>query len=367
MVCSPALTLNRAVKDLRQPRTPNPKPRTRKNMGESNDILLAVENLQVHFVGEGPAARAVDGVDFQIRRRETVCIVGESGCGKTVTALAILGLLKQPPAAVAGGRVTFDGLSLLDLPSSQMRAIRGKRIAMVFQEPMTSLNPVFTIGDQVAEAVLVHERVSGAVAQRRMIQLLNDVGIPDPQKRLGDYPHQLSGGQRQRVMIAMALACNPDLIIADEPTTALDVTVQAQVLSLLKKLKQSKNMAIQYITHDLGVVAAIADRVYVMYAGVVVEQGPADIIFGHARHPYTMALLDALPTKEKRGRRLYSIPGSVPHPAFKPRGCPFHPRCEHCQPSCETEFPGLCDYGKGHEARCPILFVADRRDKRGNP
>jgi peptide/nickel transport system ATP-binding protein len=332
-------------------------------MDQSNDILLAVENLQVHFTGDGPVARAVDGVDFQVRRQETVCLVGESGCGKTVTALAILGLLKQPPATIAGGRVSFDGQSLLDMPPAQMLAIRGKRIAMVFQEPMTSLNPVFTISDQIGEAVLVHERVSEEEIRRRTIQLLDDVGIVDPQRRLGDYPHQLSGGQRQRVMIAMALACEPDLIIADEPTTALDVTVQAQILSLLKKLKQDKNMAIQYITHDLGVVAAIADQVYVMYAGVVVEQGTTGMIFGHARHPYTMALLDALPTKEKRGRRLYSIPGSVPHPAFRPEGCPFHPRCKYRERSCETQFPALCDYGRGHKARCPILFAARDRDE----
>jgi peptide/nickel transport system ATP-binding protein/oligopeptide transport system ATP-binding protein len=330
-------------------------------MGQSNDILLSVENLQVHFIGDGPVARAVDGVDFNVHRQETVCLVGESGCGKTVTALAILGLLKQPPAAIAGGRITFDGQSLLELSPDELRALRGKRIAMVFQEPMTSLNPVFTIGDQIGEAVLTHERVSVEETRRRTIQLLDDVGIVDPQGRLGDYPHQLSGGQRQRVMIAMALACEPDLIIADEPTTALDVTVQAQILSLLKKLKQDKNMAIQYITHDLGVVAAIADRVYVMYAGVVVEQGTTGIIFGDARHPYTMALLDSLPTKKKRGQRLYSIPGSVPHPAYRPTGCPFHPRCKYHQPSCEKAFPELCDYGRGHKARCPILFEAQGR------
>jgi peptide/nickel transport system ATP-binding protein/oligopeptide transport system ATP-binding protein len=326
-------------------------------MDQPNDILLSVENLKVHFVGDGPVARAVDGVDFQVRRQETVCIVGESGCGKTVTALAILGLLKQPPAAIAGGRITFDGHSLLDMSAARMRALRGKRIAMVFQEPMTSLNPVFTIGDQIGEAVLAHERMSEGEVTNRTIQLLDDVGIVEPQRRLGDYPHQLSGGQRQRVMIAMALACEPDLIIADEPTTALDVTVQAQILVLLKKLKQEKNMAIQYITHDLGVVAAIADQVYVMYAGVVVEQGTTGTIFGRAKHPYTLALMDALPTKEKRGQRLYSIPGSVPHPAFRPNGCPFHPRCEYREPPCEHVFPALCDYGEGHKARCPVLFA----------
>ncbi len=324
-------------------------------------MLLCVENLQVHFIGDGPVARAVDGVDFSIRRRETVCLVGESGCGKTVTALAILGLLKKPPAAIAGGRITFDGQSLLDLAPEELRALRGKRIAMIFQEPMTSLNPVFSIGDQIGEAVLAHERVSAEETRRRTIQLLDDVGIVDPQGRLGDYPHQLSGGQRQRVMIAMALACEPDLVIADEPTTALDVTVQAQILSLLKQLKQEKNMAIQYITHDLGVVAAIADRVYVMYAGVVVEQGTAGIIFKTARHPYTMALLDSLPTKNKRGQRLYNIPGSVPHPAYRPTGCPFHPRCKYREQSCKKVFPALCDYGEGHKARCPILFGARDR------
>jgi peptide/nickel transport system ATP-binding protein/oligopeptide transport system ATP-binding protein len=301
-------------------------------------------------------------VDFTVRRRETVCIVGESGCGKTVTALAILGLLKHPPASIAGGRITFDGRSLLDMPRAELRALRGKRIAMVFQEPMTSLNPVFTIGEQIGEAVLAHERVSTEEIRRRTTQLLADVGIVDPHRRLGDYPHQLSGGQRQRVMIAMALACEPDLMIADEPTTALDVTVQAQILSLLKNLKQAKHMAIQYITHDLGVVAAIADRVYVMYAGVVVEQGPTGVIFGHARHPYTIALLNALPTKKKRGQRLYNIPGNVPHPAYRPTGCPFHPRCPYREPACESAFPALCRYGEGHDARCPILFAAlDRK------
>jgi peptide/nickel transport system ATP-binding protein len=325
-------------------------------MGENTDILLSVDDLQVHFVGDGPVARAVDGVSFQVRRQETVCIVGESGCGKTVTALATMGLLKQPPAVVAGGRIVFDGHALLDLPKEALRTLRGKRIAMIFQEPMTSLNPVFTIGDQIGEAVRANGHESAAEVRRRTVQLLSDVGIADPAQRLGDYPHQLSGGQRQRVMIAMALGGEPELIIADEPTTALDVTVQAQILVLLKALRQSKNMAIQYITHDLGVVAAIADRVYVMYAGIVVEQGAAGIILGDARHPYTLALLEALPTRAKRGRRLYSIPGNVPHPAYKPSGCPFHPRCEYRVPSCEKAFPALCDYGDGHKARCPVLF-----------
>ncbi len=329
-------------------------------MASSTDIVLKVEDLRVQFHGDGPVSRAVDGVDFEIRNGETVCIVGESGCGKTVTALAVMGLLPQPPARIAGGRILFGGESLLEMPSSGLRALRGKRMAMVFQEPMTSLNPVFTIGDQISEAILVHEAVTTADARRRTIQLLEDVGITDPGKRIDDYPHQLSGGQRQRAMIAMALACGPELMIADEPTTALDVTVQAQILQLLKRLQQHSRMAIQYITHDLGVVATIADRVYVMYAGMIFEQGTTGHIFNNPRHPYTMALLDSLPTREKRGQRLYSIPGSVPHPAYKPSGCPFHPRCPHRRPSCVDAFPEMCDYGEGHLARCPILYGMER-------
>ena len=330
-------------------------------MPSHNNILLAVEDLRVHFLGDGPPALAVDGVDFSIRRQETVCIVGESGCGKTVTALAILGLLSRPPAHIAGGRIAFDGQSLLDMSAPQLRALRGKRIGMVFQEPMTSLNPVFTIGDQIGEAILAHERTTPTEVRHRTIELLDDVGIPNPQQRLADYPHQLSGGQRQRVMIAMALACGPDLLIADEPTTALDVTVQAQILRLLQELKRDRQMAVQYITHDLGVVAAIADRVYVMYAGIVVEQGTIDHIFRESRHPYTQALLAALPTRGKRGQRLYSIPGGVPHPAYKPPGCPFHPRCPHRQATCEQTFPGMFDYSDGHQARCPIIYERDHR------
>ncbi len=332
----------------------------------ANDILLSIEDLRVHFQGEGPDALAVDGIDLQVHRQQTVCIVGESGCGKTVTALAVMGLLHQPPAKIVSGRIHFKTHALLELSAPQLRALRGKSMAMVFQEPMTSLNPVFTVGNQISEAILAHDAASEAQAKRKATQLLDDVGIVDPDKRVSAYPHQLSGGQRQRVMIAMALACEPDLIIADEPTTALDVTVQAQILELLKQLQREKHMAIQYITHDLGVVEVIADYVYVMYAGIIVEQGSADHIFNKANHPYTRALLAALPTKEKRGQRLYSIPGSVPHPSYKPKGCPFHPRCEHRQLSCETSLPPLCDYGGGHMARCPVLFKPDAPKEAGN-
>ena len=252
----------------------------------------------------------------------------------------------------------FRGQNLLDLREESLRKIRGRQISMIFQEPMTSLNPVLPIGRQVAEPLMVHQGLNKAEAFEKAADWLDYVKIPAASKRLNDYPHQLSGGMRQRVMIAMAMVCGPKLLIADEPTTALDVTVQAQILSLLKKLKKEKHMALQYITHDLGVVAAIADRLYVMYAGMVVEQGTTSQIFKSPRHPYAMALLEALPTKAKRGRRLYSIPGSVPHPAYKPSGCPFHPRCEHRLPSCEKEVPGLCDYGDGHQARCPVIFSA---------
>jgi oligopeptide/dipeptide ABC transporter ATP-binding protein len=320
-----------------------------------NNILLDVQDLRVHFQGDETVSRAVDGVSYKIHRRETVCIVGESGCGKTVTALAMLGLLPSPPARIAGGRALFDGRDLLTLNEEALQSIRGRKIAMVFQEPMTSLNPVFTIGDQISEAIRTHNRLTPEALRERCVQLLTDVGLPHADRRTGDYPHQLSGGQRQRVMIAMALACEPDLVIADEPTTALDVTVQAQILRLLRDLKEEHHMAIQYITHDLSVVSAIADRVYVMYAGMVVEEATAADLFTDPRHPYTQALLAALPTREKRGQRLYTIAGNVPHPAYKPAGCPFHPRCGWRIASCETDLPDMRAYDNGHLARCPVI------------
>ena len=318
--------------------------------------LISVQDLKVYFRSGHACARAVDGVSFEVRKKETVCIVGESGCGKTVSALSILGLVTTPPGEIIDGRIVFAGQNLLELSEKEMQKIRGNHIAMVFQEPLTSLNPVFTIGDQISEAVRIHKKIGAESLREKCIRLLKDVGIPAPEQRLEDYPHQLSGGQRQRVMIAMALACDPDLIIADEPTTALDVTVQAQILELFGAIQKKQSMSILYITHDLGVVAAIADRVYVMYAGMIAEQGNTEQIFRNARHPYTQGLLASLPSLSKRGKRLYSIPGSVPNPAYKPAGCPFHPRCPHKAPSCSTEYPKMCDYGQGHLARCPILF-----------
>jgi oligopeptide/dipeptide ABC transporter ATP-binding protein len=325
-------------------------------MQDQNDILLSVEDLKVYFRSEDEVARAVDGISFDVRRKETVCIVGESGCGKTVAALSIMGLVPNPPGEIAGGRILFRGINLLDFDDTEMQKIRGNQIAMIFQEPLTSLNPVFTIGDQIGEAINIHENIPDKEIVKRSQQLLKDVGIDSPAERLSDYPHQLSGGQRQRVMIAMALACDPDLVIADEPTTALDVTVQAQILRLMNAIQKRRSMSVLYITHDLGVVSKVADRVCVMYAGIIAEQGSRANIFTGPKHPYTQALLESLPSRDKRGQKLYSIPGTVPHPAYKPRGCPFHPRCPHTIQTCREQYPEMCDYGDGHRARCPVLF-----------
>jgi peptide/nickel transport system ATP-binding protein len=325
-------------------------------MENNENILLSVEDLKVYFHSENEIARAVDGISFDVQREETVCLVGESGCGKTVTALSIMGLVPIPPGEIAGGKILLRDSNLLDFNDAEMQKIRGNQIAMIFQEPLTSLNPVFTIGDQIKEAINIHKNIPADEAIKRSQQLLKDVGIDSPAERLSDYPHQLSGGQRQRVMIAMALACDPDMVIADEPTTALDVTVQAQILRLLDAIQKKRSMSVLYITHDLGVVSKVADRVCVMYAGIIAEQGNREYIFREPKHPYTQALLASLPTRGKRGQRLYSIPGTVPNPAYKPRGCPFHPRCPHAIPTCREQYPGMCDYGDGHLARCPILF-----------
>ena len=323
---------------------------------KSDNILLSVQDLKVYFRGNEKVGRAVDGISFDVQQGETVCLVGESGCGKTVSALAILGLIPRPPGDIVGGKVLFRGKNLLDLNEGGMQKIRGDRIAMVFQEPSTSLNPVFTIGDQIEESIKVHKRVGPEESRQRCIELLRDTGIPSAEGRLKDYPHQLSGGQRQRVMIAMALACDPDLVIADEPTTALDVTIQAQILNLFKSLQKTGSMSLLYITHDLSVVANIADRVYVMYAGIIAETGNTSQIFNSPHHPYTLGLLKSLPSRSKRGKRLHSIPGAVPDPAYRPSGCPFHPRCHSATPACQCQFPNMYDYGNGHLSRCPVLY-----------
>jgi oligopeptide/dipeptide ABC transporter ATP-binding protein len=330
--------------------------------------VLRVHDLKTYFVtdrGSG-TARAVDGVSFELAAGETLGIVGESGCGKTVMSLSILRLIPEPPGHILPGSfIEFEGTNLLTLPPRELRAVRGNRIAMVFQEPMTSLNPVLPVGAQVAEAALVHQKLSRADARARTIDLLRLVGIPDPETRVDDYPHQLSGGMRQRVMIAMALICHPQVLIADEPTTALDVTIQAQILDLLVRLRRELNMAVLLITHDLGVVAGSADRVVVMYAGQVVETAATRVLFATPRHPYTEGLLASIPRLDQPRERLRSIPGSVPPATAWPTGCRFHPRCPYAWDKCRTEEPPLLETGTaGHSARCWLVAEPARRTAR---
>ncbi|MGH7382753.1 MAG: ABC transporter ATP-binding protein [Candidatus Methylomirabilales bacterium] len=319
-----------------------------------NGSLLTIQDLQTHFfTGEG-VVRAVDGVTLSVRPGETLGLVGESGCGKTVTALSILRLVPDPPGRIVGGTICFDGRDLLRLPEKEMRSIRGCAISMIFQEPMTSLNPVFTVGEQVAEGIRHHQKVSRREAWDRAVEGLRRVKIPDPARRAYEYPHQLSGGLRQRVMIAMALALGPRLLIADEPTTALDVTIQAQIVELLMGLQEEMQMAVILITHDLGVIAETADRVVVMYAGRVVEEASAEQLFETPLHPYTQGLLESLPTLEtgKRHRRLTAIPGLIPNLLDLPTGCKFAPRCPKVIGDCWPTEPELREIRPGHWARC---------------
>ena len=314
--------------------------------------LLRIEGLRTVFRGERGDVPAVDGVSLEVRRGQTLGIVGESGCGKSMLSLSVMRLV-PPPGRVAAGRVMFDGVDLLGLAPRAMRDIRGNRIAMIFQEPMTSLNPVFTVGDQITEAMRAHDRSRPAAEMRkRAIDALDRVRIPAAARRLDDYPHQMSGGMRQRVMIAMALACSPDLLIADEPTTALDVTVQAQILDLLRELQAQSGMAIILITHDLGVVAETADEVAVMYAGRVVERSGGAAIFDDPQHPYTLGLLGSIPKIEEERERLLAIEGTVPPPFALPSGCRFHPRCVFAAPECTTVDPALRAIEPGHSAAC---------------
>ena len=323
-----------------------------------SEPLLAVRDLVVHFQTEGGVVEAVDGVSFDVRPGETVALVGESGCGKSVTALSLLGLLPSPPARVVRGSIRLSGESLLDATPGRLRQIRGDDVAMIFQEPMTSLNPVFTVGDQVGEVLTLHRGLSAEAARAQVVRLFGLVGIAAPEQRVDEYPHQLSGGMRQRVMIAMALACGPRLLIADEPTTALDVTVQAQVLELLVKLQATLGMAVLLITHDLGVVAETASRVVVMYAGRVVEQGTTGEIFARPRHPYTAGLFRSLPRLDTE-EPLRPIEGSVPDPSHFPSGCRFHPRCPYAMPVCGTKAPPLVSRGTSDEPHVSACFYVD--------
>jgi oligopeptide/dipeptide ABC transporter ATP-binding protein len=317
-----------------------------------NEPLLELRDLRTHFHTDDGIVRAVDGVSFELREGETLAVVGESGSGKSVTSLSIMRLLPKPQGRVVGGEIRFRGRDLLALSEDGMRRLRGREISMIFQEPMTSLNPVFSCGDQVAEVLELHERLPRAQAFARAVELLRMVGIAEPAQRAREYPHQLSGGMRQRVMIAMALACKPAVLIADEPTTALDVTIQAQILELLQRLRQELGMAVLFITHDLGVVAETADQVAVMYAGQVVEYGEVVPLFDRPGHPYTAGLLASLPRPGARRERLRVIPGGVPDPARFPEGCRFHPRCPIAQERCRREVPELVTQPDGRRVRC---------------
>ena len=319
------------------------------------ETVLEVIDLQTRFhIPEG-TVYAVNGVSFHVDNGETLAVVGESGCGKSVSMLSILGLIPIPPGEIVSGTALYLEHDLLKKSESEMEHIRGKEIAMIFQDPMTSLNPVLTIGRQITESITVHLGMSKEEATRRAVDLLDRVGIPEAASRLGAYPHQFSGGMRQRVMIAMALACDPTLLIADEPTTALDVTIQAQIVELMIHLQEQYGMSMIWITHDLGVVAGLADRVMVMYAGFIVEEANVDEIFNHPRHPYTKALMDALPRVDRRrDRRLKSIAGAPPSLLVEPRGCPFAPRCEYVIERCLSENPPLLSVGLSHQTACYV-------------
>ena len=332
--------------------------------------LLEVNDLQTHFPTRAGLVRAVDGVSFHLDRGELLGLVGESGCGKSMTALSVMRLI-APPGRIVKGEILFDGKDLLKLSDPEMRQMRGDDIAMIFQDPMTSLNPVFTVGEQIAEALRLHRKMSRKEARQATVEAMREVAIPDPARRLDDYPHQLSGGMRQRVMIAMALACNPKLLIADEPTTALDVTIQAQILELLDELRKQRELAVLLITHDLGVVAEVADRVAVMYTGRIVEESPVDELFARPKHPYTEGLLRSVPklTSEDviRKERLETIEGVVPSPTDLPPGCHFAPRCVHRMPRCTEERIPLYELDGGVQVRCVLydLAAAVAADKEG--
>jgi oligopeptide/dipeptide ABC transporter ATP-binding protein len=314
--------------------------------------LLEIRSLTTQFMTEDGVVRAVEDVSLEIYPGEILSLVGESGCGKSVTGLSLLRLIPIPPGKIVSGELIFGGRDLLKLEEREMERVRGNEISMIFQEPMTSLNPVFTIGNQIMEVLQLHQSLDKKEARRKAIEMLDRVRIPSPEVSIDSYPHQLSGGMRQRAMIAMGLSCQPKLLIADAPTTALDVTIQAQVLRLLKEIQRDMGMAVLLITHDLGVVSEIADRVVVMYAGRIMESGPIEAIFGEMRHPYTRGLLESIPQLDERKRRLNAIPGQVPNPMSLPPGCKFHPRCYLRIEDCEREEPPLFQVNGNHFSRC---------------
>lgn len=328
------------------------------------DDILQVKDLRTYFYTAGKEIPAVDGVSFSVRRGETLCLVGESGCGKSATSMSVMQLIAVPPGKYVSGEILFEGQNLLGRSRREMNRIRGKDISMIFQEPMTALNPVQRIYRQISEAILAHEKVSKTEAKARSIQLLKMVGVPDAERCAASYPHQLSGGMRQRVMIAMAFACKPKLLIADEPTTALDVTIQAQILALIKQLKDEYGMSVLFITHDLGVVAEIAQRVAVMYSGRIVEEADTEALFREPLHPYTRGLLNCIPRVDRREDSLNVITGQVPNPANFPSGCRFHPRCPDCMEQCRRESPELIDLG-GRKVACHRVAHNEQRGEAG--
>ena len=329
--------------------------------------LLSVRDLRTYFYTDNGVAKSVDGVSFSVGAGETVGLVGESGCGKSVTALSLMRLVRPPGRIEPGSSIEFDKKNLVTIDEKAMRAIRGAHIAMVFQEPMTALNPVFTVGDQIAEVVRIHKGGSKQDAWRRAVEMLEIVGIASPEQRANEYPHQLSGGMRQRVVIAMALVMNPALVIADEPTTALDVTIQAQILELLRDLQRKFGTSILLITHDLVVVAETVSRVIVMYGGEIVEEAPVAELFKHAHHPYTEGLLNAMPQVGQARERLATIPGTVPPPTKWPSGCRFHDRCRYAWERCLVDHPPLYQIGEGHVSRCHLAVEPDRREHPHEP
>ncbi|NOU78545.1 ATP-binding cassette domain-containing protein [Paenibacillus sp. LMG 31459] len=321
--------------------------------------LMNIDRLSTVFFTEDGKVTAVDEVSFSIREGETVCIVGESGCGKSVTAMSIMGLVEEPGGKISGGSIDFRGEDLLRLDKNTLRSIRGNEIAMIFQEPMSSLNPVMRIGEQIMEPLLVHLRMNKKQARARAIELITQVGISRPEQIMGSYPHELSGGMLQRIMIAIAISCGPKLLIADEPTTALDVTIQAQILDLLRGFKENSGMSILLITHDLGVVAEMADYVIVMYSGQIVEEGGVVELFQNPKHPYTRGLLKSKPVMGQRLEELYSIPGQVPSPLALEPSCYFHDRCGHCMDVCRTRQPQLQETGSGQKVACWLYEEAE--------
>ncbi|HSV93831.1 MAG TPA: ABC transporter ATP-binding protein [Desulfobacterales bacterium] len=332
----------------------------------ANDTILEVRNLKTYFSTDDGIVKAVDDVSFGLAKGETLGIVGESGCGKSVTSLSVMRLIPSPPGRIMAGDILLDGASVLAMNDRELRKLRGGRISMIFQDPMTCLNPFLRISTQLVETLELHQGLGRKEAKAKAVEMLRMVGIPNPERRIDAYPHQFSGGMRQRVMIAMALSCNPEVLIADEPTTALDVTIQAQILEIIKELSRKLGTAVILITHDLGVVSGMCDRINVMYAGRVVERGATHVIFSDPKHPYTRGLIRSVPRLDRgTGERLYSIQGTPPSLINMPECCPFHPRCEHAMDACRTRYPPETDFSDGHRAHCWLYPAATQGATRG--